>query len=113
MSWADTGWSREGDGSGAWAAWENNSWEPSGGGRSASGSSWEQIRIPHPPKEQDLQWQRQQQRKPWTGDRRREPGVVPGNGDRPKANDPDGWHRGEIRPSATELEQMLNPHRGL
>ena len=32
--------------------------------------------------------------------------TVKGNGYRPKANDPDGWARGENRPSVHEYEQM-------
>ena len=42
-------------------------------------------------------------RQPWSGDRGREPG----NGHRPKANDPAGWDHGENKPSTSELDDML------
>ena len=82
-------WSTKGD----WSAGsERATWETS---CDASGS-WEQS-GPH-----SIPWA--PERQPWNGDRRREPG----NGYRPKANDPAGWQHGENKPTNNEYEQMLH-----
>ena len=88
MAWEE--WRDDGGGSGSWAA---TIWEPTGCSWSAGGS-WERS---GPRLEAELH------RQPWSGYRRREPG----NGYRPKANDPAGWDHGENKPSTSELEYML------
>ena len=95
------------DTEGAWdTSWqeEDPTWERS---CDASGSwaegSWEQSQTCHMWGHVEEAYHRQPHHQPWSGDRRREPG----NGYRPKANDPDGWQRGENRPSEEEYEFMF------
>ena len=83
-----TAWERSCDASGSWAE-----------------GSWEQSQTCHMWGHEKEAYHRQPHHQPWSGDRRRT--REPGNGYQPKANDPDGWQRGENRPSEKEYEFMI------
>ena len=79
--------------------WSAGPWRATWGSGCDASGSWEQSGPKWAPEEEA-----ELHRQPWNGDRRREPG----NGNRPKANDPAGWQHGDNKPTISEHEQMLN-----
>ena len=85
--WTAAGWATEDWSDGCIAGSEQTTW---GGG----GGSWEQSG-----QQQSGLPSRSPDRSPYSRE--------PGNGNRPKANDPSGWSRGENRPTEFEYNAML------
>jgi hypothetical protein len=81
MSWDDSGWRDEGGGS--WTAtgsgWHASDWEVATGSGDRHQGHFKRTTNSH----------------------------ETGNGYRPKANDPDGWAKGENRPSVRDYETVL------
>ena len=99
-NWGDTeGAAWSGEGAANWQ--ENMNWEGSSDARGSSwqqGSCWEQS-GPHMWGHKEEAEHNQQ---PWSGR-----GRQPGNGNRPKANDPAGWQHGENKPTDDEYKAIL------
>ena len=85
--WTAAGWATEDWSAGCIAGSEQTTW---GGG----GGSWEQSG-----QQQSGLQSRSPDRSPYSRE--------PGNGNRPKANDPKGWDRGENRPTEFEFNAMM------